>query len=122
MALGLAIKSVFEEILAILSSLKNILELLKNNCKQNSSYTPDMVDLPMSFINEYIETLEMLLNRQFFNLRSIEGVNQRTGNLTRNFDNPFFQTTKRDRIKFLIGELMDCRRKLDELEVKLSSQ
>jgi hypothetical protein len=122
MELESAIKYIFKKTLAILNDLKDILELLRTNWRHNSSYTLDMIALPMSFINEYIGTLEMLLNKQLFTLKSVEGVNQRIGNFTRNFDNPFFQTSERDNINRLIDQLMDCRRELDELEEKLSSQ
>ena len=108
-------QDVFEKVLLTFEQLKDTLLLLRNDWKEESPYKQSYVDLPMSFINEYINTLNVVLRNKNYSKKAMDGINQRIGNFTRNFDNPFFETDKSELIKSLISDLMDSSRSLDKL-------
>lgn len=122
MAIEAKIKLTFEKAFEVLGTVRDILISAKINQHQNPTYSSEMIDLPLGFINEYIDVLAVLLKNHAFNLRTVEGVNQRLGNITRNFDNPIFQTPEKAKIDGLISQLMDCRRELDDLKIKLDTK
>ncbi len=115
-------KNVFEKVLLTFEQLKDTLLFLRNDWKEESPYKQSHVDLPMSFINEYINTLNVVLRNKNYSKKAVDGVNQRIGNFTRNFDNPFFETSKSELIKSLISDLMDSSRSLDKLLQEYESQ
>ena len=108
-------QNVFEKVLLTFEKLKDTLLFLRNDWKEESPYKQSYVDLPMSFINEYINTLNVVLKNKNYSKKAMDGVNQRIGNFTRNFDNPFFETGKSELIKLLIRDLVDSSRTLDKL-------
>ena len=108
-------QNVFEKVLLTFEKLKDTLLFLRNDWKEESPYKQSYVDLPMSFINEYINTLNVVLKNKNYSKKAMDGVNQRIGNFTRNFDNPFFETGKSELIKLLIRDLVDSSRSLDKL-------
>ena len=108
-------QNVFEKVLLTFEKLKDTLLFLRNDWKEESPYKQSYVDLPMSFINEYINTLNVVLKNKNYSKKAMDGVNQRIGNFTRNFDNPFFKTGKSELIKLLIRDLVDSSRTLDKL-------
>ena len=95
--------------------LKDTLLFLRNDWTEESPYKQSYVDLPMSFINEYINILNVVLKNKNYSKKAMDGVNQRIGNFTRNFENPFFETGKSELIKLLIRDLVDSSRLLDKL-------
>ena len=115
-------QNVFEKVLLSFEQLKDTLLFLRNDWKEESPYKQSYVDLPMSFINEYIDTLNVVLRNKNYSKKAVDGVNQRIGNFTRNFDNPFFETGKNELIKSLISDLMDSSRSLDKLLQEYESQ
>ena len=108
-------QNVFEKVLLTFEKLKDTLLFLRNDWKEESPHKQSCVDLPMSFINEYINTLNVVLKNKNYSKKAMDGVNQRIGNFTRNFDNPFFETGKSELIKLLIRDLVDSSRSLDKL-------
>ena len=108
-------QNVFEKVLLTFEKLKDTLLFLRNDWKEESPYKQSYVDLPMSFINEYINTLNVVLKNKDYSKKAMDGVNQMIGNFTRNFDNPFFETGKSELIKLLIRDLVDSSRTLDKL-------
>ena len=108
-------QDVFEKVLFTFEQLKDTLLLLRNDWKEESPYKQSYVDLPMSFINGYINTLNVVLRNKNYSKKAMDGINQSIGNFTRNFDNPFFETDKSELIESLISDLMDSRRSLDKL-------
>tara|TARA_Y100001978_G_scaffold194289_1_gene201269 strand:- start:515 stop:886 length:372 start_codon:yes stop_codon:yes gene_type:complete len=108
-------QNVFEKVLLTFEKLKDTLLFLRNDWKEESPYKQSYVDLPMSFINEYINTLNVVLKNKNYSKKAMDGVNQMIGNFTRNFDNPFFETGKSELIKLLIRDLVDSSRTLDKL-------
>lgn len=108
-------QNVFEKVLLTFEKLKGTLLFLRNDWKEESPYKQSYVDLPMSFINEYINTLNLVLKNKNYSKKAMDGVNQRIGNFTRNFDNPFFETGESELIKLLIRDLVDSSRSLDKL-------
>ena len=108
-------QNVFEKVLLTFEKLKDTLLFLRNDWKEESPYKQSYVDLPMRFINEYINTLNVVLKNKNYSKKAMDGVNQMIGNFTRNFDNPFFETGKSELIKLLIRDLVDSSRSLDKL-------
>ena len=108
-------QDVFEKVLLTFEQLKDTLLLLRNDWKEESPYKQSYVDLPMSFINGNINTLNLVLRNKNYSKKAMDGIKQRIGNFTRNFDNPFFETDKSELIKSLISDLMDSKRSLDKL-------
>ena len=76
----------------------------------------------MNFVNEYINTLNVVLKNRNSSKKAVDGINQRIGNFTRNFDNPFFETDKSELIRSLISDLMDSSRSLDKLLQEYKTQ
>ncbi len=122
MGLEKDIQIVFEKVLFTFEQLKDTLLFLRDNWKEESPYKQSYVDLPMSFINEYANTLNVVLRNRNYSKKAVDGINQRIGNFTRNFDNPFFETDKNELIKSLISDLMDSSRSLDKLLQEYESQ
>lgn len=108
-------QNVFEKVLLTFEKLKDTLLFLRNDWTEESPYKQSYVDLPMSFINEYINILNVVLKNKNYSKKAMDGVNQRIGNFTRNFENPFFETGKSELIKLLIRDLVDSSRLLDKL-------
>ena len=108
-------QDVFEKVLLTFEQLKDTLLLLRNDWKEESPYKQSYVDLPMSFINGNINTLNLVLRNKNYSKKAMDGIKQMIGNFTRNFDNPFFETDKSELIKSLISDLMDSKRSLDKL-------
>ena len=108
-------QEVFEKVLLTFEQLKDTLLLLRNDWKEESPYKQSYVDLPMSFINGNINTLNLVLRNKNYSKKAMDGIKQMIGNFTRNFDNPFFETDKSELIKSLISDLMDSKRSLDKL-------
>lgn len=109
------IKNVFTEVLSTFEKLREVFIILEQNWSQESSYELSYINLPIGIINKYIDTLNFVLEEENFSKQTVDGINQRIGNFTRNFDNPFFQTDQNDIINKLIEELMKSRRLLDEM-------
>lgn len=121
MGLEKDIQVVFEKVLLTFEQLKDTLLFLKDDWKEESPYKQSYVDLPISFITEYVNTLNVVLWNRNFSKKAVEGINQRIGNFTSNFDNPFFETDKGELINSLINNLMDYSRLLDKLLLECKS-
>ena len=120
MGLDNEIRDVFERALTNLNDLEVVLKKLRRNWKPNDSYKKSYVDLPMDFVNKYQRLICKLIDNKNFTSQGIGWVEDGLGNLTRNFDNPFFETQERDYINSLIRDLMDCRRSLDDISARLN--
>ncbi len=68
MALEVKIKLTFEKAFEVLGTVRDILISAKINQHQNPTYSTEMIDLPLGFINEYIDVLAVLLKNHAFNL------------------------------------------------------
>ena len=122
MGLEKDIQVVFEKVLFTFEQLKDTLLFLRDDWREESPYKQSYVDLPMNFVNEYINTLNAVLKNRNYSKKAVDGINQRIENFTRNFDNPFFETDKSEFIKSLISDLMDSSRLLDKFLQKYKNQ
>ena len=60
------VKEVFIDVLFTFESLKKAFLIIEHEWDQDSSYKLSYIDLPMGFVEEYIDTLNLVLSKENF--------------------------------------------------------